>query len=149
MGWTSGYNHSNKECVSDSCGQTPCKISSVCLRVWKDNSKMKSSIFWDKILCSLIKINKHFGETCHFHLQGWGITKQENNVKAGDMQGNWIADISDYIGNWREMEDSNWVPAGLAQDKIRVLALTDRNWGVWDRNHVCGLQTCSGIWAEK
>jgi hypothetical protein len=31
---------------------------------------MESSIFWVIALCSLLKVNQRFGETCHLHLQG-------------------------------------------------------------------------------
>jgi hypothetical protein len=35
---------------------------------------MKSSVFWDITRCSLLKVKRHFGETCHFHLQGRRIS---------------------------------------------------------------------------
>jgi hypothetical protein len=28
------------------------------------------SVFWDTMLCGLMKVNQHFGRTCHLHLQG-------------------------------------------------------------------------------
>jgi hypothetical protein len=31
---------------------------------------MKSSIFWDTMACSPLKVNRCFGETCLLHLQG-------------------------------------------------------------------------------
>jgi hypothetical protein len=31
---------------------------------------MKSSIFWDITPCIPLKVNRHFGGTCHLHLQG-------------------------------------------------------------------------------
>jgi hypothetical protein len=30
----------------------------------------KNFIFWDIMLCSLVKVNRHFRGTHHFHLQG-------------------------------------------------------------------------------
>jgi hypothetical protein len=29
----------------------------------------KSSVFWDMTLCSPLKVNRRFGETCHLHFQ--------------------------------------------------------------------------------
>jgi hypothetical protein len=40
---------------------------------------MKSSIFWDISLCSPLNVNRRFGGTCRFHLQG-------NQHKAGSKQ---------------------------------------------------------------
>jgi hypothetical protein len=31
----------------------------------------QSSSFWDTTPCSPFKVNRHFGGTCHLHLQGW------------------------------------------------------------------------------
>jgi hypothetical protein len=39
---------------------------------------------------------------------------QETSMRAGGKQSNQLADISDYMGNRREMEDSKSVP-GLAR----------------------------------
>jgi hypothetical protein len=38
---------------------------------------MKSSVFWDKMPCSPLKINRHFGGTC-LHLQGQRISQEGN-----------------------------------------------------------------------
>jgi hypothetical protein len=73
---------------------------------------MKISIFWDLTLCSPLKVNRYFGGICHLHLQGRRKGKQETSMKAGGRQSNWLAKISDYIGNRRGMEDSKSVPAG-------------------------------------
>jgi hypothetical protein len=39
---------------------------------------MKSSVFWDITLCSLLKVNHCFRQTCHLHLQGWRISQARN-----------------------------------------------------------------------
>jgi hypothetical protein len=36
---------------------------------------MKSTIFWDTMLCSLLKVNWHFRGTYHLHLQGRRISR--------------------------------------------------------------------------
>jgi hypothetical protein len=43
---------------------------------------MKSTTFWDKKPCSLLKVNWCFGGTYHLHLQGW-ISLARCQVKAG------------------------------------------------------------------
>jgi hypothetical protein len=40
----------------------------------------KSSVFWDIMSCSPLKVSRHFGGTCHLHLQVCGI-KQETSMK--------------------------------------------------------------------
>jgi hypothetical protein len=35
---------------------------------------MKSTIFWDLMLCTLLKVNQHFRGTCHLHLHGRRIS---------------------------------------------------------------------------
>jgi hypothetical protein len=35
---------------------------------------MKISVFWDITPCSPLKVNRLFGVTCRFHLQGWRIS---------------------------------------------------------------------------
>jgi hypothetical protein len=39
---------------------------------------VKSSIFWDIILCNPLKANQHFGGTCHLHLQGQRLSQARN-----------------------------------------------------------------------
>jgi hypothetical protein len=38
---------------------------------------LKSSFFWDITSCSPLKVNRHFGGTCHLHLQGQRISHAE------------------------------------------------------------------------
>jgi hypothetical protein len=42
---------------------------------------MKSSIFWDIILCSPLKVEQHFGETCRPHLQGQTVSQAKTSMK--------------------------------------------------------------------
>jgi hypothetical protein len=52
----------------------------VCLRTPRDslnaekNSPLKSTIFWDITTCSLLNVNRRFGETYRLHLQGRWIS---------------------------------------------------------------------------
>jgi hypothetical protein len=41
---------------------------------------MKSSIFWDITLCSLLKVNLRFGGMCHLHLQGGRIIQERDGI---------------------------------------------------------------------
>jgi hypothetical protein len=43
---------------------------------------MKCSIFWDITLCSQLKVNRRFGEICHFHVQGQKVGQARNQLKA-------------------------------------------------------------------
>jgi hypothetical protein len=36
---------------------------------------MKNSIFWDIMQCNPLTVNRHFGGTCCFHLQGQRISQ--------------------------------------------------------------------------
>jgi hypothetical protein len=36
---------------------------------------MKSTIFWNIMTCSLLKLNRCFGRAYHLHLQGWKISQ--------------------------------------------------------------------------
>jgi hypothetical protein len=47
---------------------------------------VKSSIFWDIMLCSPLKLNRRFGGTCHLHLQDRRISQATNRLKAGGKQ---------------------------------------------------------------
>jgi hypothetical protein len=46
---------------------------------------MKSSIFWNIMPCSPLKVNQCFRETCHLHLWGQRIS-QTNQHEAGSKQ---------------------------------------------------------------
>jgi hypothetical protein len=37
---------------------------------------MKSSVSWDAMPCSPLRVNRHFGGTCHLHLQGRSISQR-------------------------------------------------------------------------
>jgi hypothetical protein len=43
---------------------------------------MKGSTFWDITLCSLLKVNRRFGGTCHFYFLGGSI--QSGNEHEAD-----------------------------------------------------------------
>jgi hypothetical protein len=47
---------------------------------------MKSPIYWDVTLCSLLKVNWHFEWTCCLHLHGWRISQARNQGEAGGKQ---------------------------------------------------------------
>jgi hypothetical protein len=47
---------------------------------------MKSYIFWDITQCSPLKVNRHFGGICSFHLQGRRVYQARNQRKAGRKQ---------------------------------------------------------------
>jgi hypothetical protein len=46
----------------------------------------KNSIFWDKMLCSLLKVIQHFRVTCHLHLQHKKISQARSQHEAGSKQ---------------------------------------------------------------
>jgi hypothetical protein len=48
---------------------------------------MKSSIFWDVTLCTLLKVNWRFGGTCCLHLQDQRISQARNWREAGSKHG--------------------------------------------------------------
>jgi hypothetical protein len=43
---------------------------------------MKSTIFWDITPCSLLKVNRRFGATYRFHLQGRRISRARNQRES-------------------------------------------------------------------
>jgi hypothetical protein len=46
------------------------------------NQMLKSSIFWDLMPCSPLKVNRRFGGTCGLHLQGRRIGKASKALLA-------------------------------------------------------------------
>jgi hypothetical protein len=51
---------------------------------------MKPSIIWDITSCCPLIVNRHFGETCHFHPQGPRIRQVRNQGEAGSKQSYWL-----------------------------------------------------------
>jgi hypothetical protein len=49
----------------------------------KSREYSNSSIFWDMMPCSLLKVNWSFRGTCHLHLQGWRISQARNQREVG------------------------------------------------------------------
>jgi hypothetical protein len=47
---------------------------------------MKSSVFWDIMPCTLLKVNWHFGGTCCLHLQGQRISQASNQQERGSKE---------------------------------------------------------------
>jgi hypothetical protein len=43
---------------------------------------IKSTLFWDIMSCSLLKVNRYCGGTYDFHLQGQRISHAETSMKA-------------------------------------------------------------------
>jgi hypothetical protein len=43
---------------------------------------MKSSIFWDIILCSPMKVNRHFRVTYPLHLQRWSVSQARDQFES-------------------------------------------------------------------
>jgi hypothetical protein len=54
---------------------------------------IKSTIFWDITPCSLLKVNRRFGETYHLHLQGGKISRARNQRES-----RWQAEICSHAG---------------------------------------------------
>jgi hypothetical protein len=86
------------------------KETSMRMYVHKFFALLKSSIFWDIMLCSSrLKVNQHFGGTCHLHLQDWKrkpskklawSTQQARNVACGNRL---YENLSVPIGSFREL----------------------------------------------
>jgi hypothetical protein len=55
---------------------------------------LKSSIFWDKMLCSPLKFSWYFGRTC-LTVQGWRIKQVGNQYEWGSKQRNVYAENLD------------------------------------------------------
>jgi hypothetical protein len=60
---------------------------------------MKGFVFWDIMLCSLMKVNRHFGGTCCCHLQGQRVGQARNHHEPGIKQNNLLAKKWIYIEN--------------------------------------------------
>jgi hypothetical protein len=59
----------------------------VALNIWELLwMKLKSSIFWDIMPYSPLKINRRFGGTCRLHLRGLRISQARNQREAGGRQ---------------------------------------------------------------
>jgi hypothetical protein len=59
-----------------------------------------------------MKANRRFGGTCRFHLQDRRIRKKRNQREAGSKKSNRLAEISDYVGKRREMQEKKSVSVG-------------------------------------
>jgi hypothetical protein len=66
---------------------------------------VKISIFWDITPCSPLKFNPCFRGICRFHLKEGRISQARNWGEAGSEQWNCLAEISDHIGERREMQE--------------------------------------------
>jgi hypothetical protein len=62
---------------------------------------MKSSVFWDIMLCSPLKVNKYFEGKCCLHFQGKIISQARKQHEAGSKQSNHLAKILVHTGNRR------------------------------------------------
>lgn len=49
------------------------------LRIWGSYS----SILWDLMPCSLLKVNQRFGGIFRLHVQGWWVSRARNQHEAG------------------------------------------------------------------
>jgi hypothetical protein len=84
---------------------------------------MNSSIFWDIMLCSPLKVNQHFGGKCCLHLQGKRISHARKQPEAGSKHSNQLAKILVYTGNRWAKQHNKSVQEGLH--------------GVISQNHYC------------
>jgi hypothetical protein len=58
--------------------------------------------------CSPLKVSRLFGGICRIHLQDRRMSRTRNQPEARSNQSNRLAEISDCIGNGREMRDSTF-----------------------------------------
>jgi hypothetical protein len=65
---------------------------------------MKSTIFWDIIPCSPLKVNRRFEEIYRLHLQGQIIRGTKTIVKAGGKQ-EYQAELAIYFHAFFDLED--------------------------------------------
>jgi hypothetical protein len=83
---------------------------------------MKSSVFWDIVPCSPLKVNRRLGGTCRLHLQGRRINQPRTSVKEGGKQSLNFSGLHGVISQKTEQfaiflgceksSDKTW-PAGL------------------------------------
>jgi hypothetical protein len=56
---------------------------------WRKISLKKSSVFWNIMPFSPLKINRCFGGLCRLHLQGWKTNQARNQCEADNKQSRW------------------------------------------------------------
>jgi hypothetical protein len=67
---------------------------------------MKSSIFWDTMLCSAVKV-KHFGGTCRLHLQARRMSQARNRRESRCQAEGVLFDIEDGCGMF--LRNAGWI----------------------------------------
>jgi hypothetical protein len=67
--------------------------------------KLKSSIYWDITLCSLLKANQQFGRTCRLYLQSQRKAKQETIEKTGGKSVDFQQTIWHYIPEYTTLHN--------------------------------------------
>jgi hypothetical protein len=79
---------------------------------------MKSSVFWDIMLCTLWKVNRHFRGTCHLYLQGWRISQTRKQPES-----RWQVELSpDYT--WHHVPEASPLLLIIVLDFSVVCILT-------------------------
>jgi hypothetical protein len=81
------YTHPNSKVNVDTVQGSMSTFWQIDQRVfeYKLSMKVKNPIFWDIMLCSPLKVNQHFRETCCLHIQGWR-SQTRNQYEAGRKQ---------------------------------------------------------------
>jgi hypothetical protein len=118
---------------------------------------VKSSVFWDITLCSPLKVNRRFGGTCHVHLQCWRISQARNQCEAGGKQNSRLAEISDYVGNRKEMKDSKPIPivlpVGQNEPPIPIGCPTQPSRPIGGKNRITSMAlkrgSCAGLGKDR
>jgi hypothetical protein len=64
---------------------------------------VNNSVFSAIMPCNLLKVNRYFGGTYFLNLQVRRISEVRNQGESGSKQSNRFAEISDYIGNRKEI----------------------------------------------
>jgi hypothetical protein len=57
-------------------------------------------------------MNQCLGGTYHLHHHGRKSAEHEISMLAGGIQSNQLAEVSDFIGNSRKMEETKTIPVG-------------------------------------